>query len=140
MSGNFFFSKSDLNIAFRYIGFIRELVSRPSAPIGLLRVVFKFWAQNRQFGFIVFDRLLQYRVINPPDVVAYMFDEEEEKDWSDIANWDVLRSTLERVGSRVRQLTERLQNLKKTQEARADSDRAAGRGEGVLPREFTKKY
>jgi nuclear cap-binding protein subunit 1 len=108
---------------------MRELVARPGAPAALLRIVFKFWAQNRQFGFIVFDRLLQYRVVNPPDIVAWVFNEEEERDWSDIANWDVLRSTLERVGSRVKQLTARLQTLKKTEEAKADADRAAGKGE-----------
>jgi nuclear cap-binding protein subunit 1 len=111
-----------------YLGLMRELVARPGAPAALLRIVFKFWAQNRQFAFIVFDRLLQYRVVNPPDVLAWVFNEEEERDWSDIANWDVLRSTLERVGSRVKQLTARLQTLKKTEEAKADADRAAGKG------------
>lgn len=122
-----------LNILERYITLLRSLTKSSAARIDLLRSVGRFWARNSQFAGIVVDKLLQYRIVDPVDVVAHIFEGEQPtldaeqptpRDWSDINAWHTLRSTLEKVQIRVVGANGRLEALRKREEDRLDSERA----------------
>lgn len=121
-----------LNILERYIVLLRTLTKSASARLDLLRSVGRFWARNSQFAGIVTDKLLQYRIVDPVDVVAHIFEGEQpaldapaqQRDWADINAWHTLRSTLEKVQIRVAGANGRLDALRKKEEDRLDAERA----------------
>lgn len=125
-----------LNILERYIALLREFTAQSADRLALLRSVSRFWTENSQFSTIVFDKLLQYRIVDPIDVVGWVFGgergsvEEEDsaagRDWSSVTSWDILRMTLEKVQTRVINTTARLQVLRKREEDRVDAEAAAG--------------
>lgn len=122
-----------LNVLERYIVILRESTNSAAARAALLRSASRFWSSNTLFRHIVFDKLLQYRIVDPVDVINFVFEGEEPvldgeitpREWSDISIWDVFRMTLEKVQNRVLAVTLRLENLKKREENRIDTERAA---------------
>lgn len=82
----------------------------------------RFWKRSPQWMLIVTDKLLQYRIIEPSDVVAFVFATKEStlpadmrtsqiRDWSSSVWWDLIRITVEKVNGRVNQLQSRLDAL-----------------------------
>lgn len=122
-----------LNILERYIVILRETTNSTASRSALLRSASRFWSKNSLFRHIVFDKLLQYRIVDPIDVINFVFEGEEPvldgeittRDWSDISIWEIFRMTLEKVQNRVLAVTLRLENLKKREENRIDTERAA---------------
>ena len=122
-----------LNVLERYIVILRESTNSAAARMALLRSASRFWASNTLFRHIVFDKLLQYRIVDPIDVLNFVFEGEElvldgeitPRDWSDLSIWDIFRMTLEKVQNRVLAVTLRLENLRKREENRMDTERAA---------------
>lgn len=122
-----------LNVLERYIVILRESTNSAAARIALLRSASRFWTTNTLFRHLVFDKLLQYRIVDPIDVVNFVFEGEEPildaeivpRDWSDISIWDIFRMTLEKVQNRVLAVSLRLENIRKREENRIDTERAA---------------
>lgn len=122
-----------LNVLERYIVILRESTNSAAARSALLRSASRFWSSNTLFRHIVFDKLLQYRIVDPIDVVNFVFEGEElvldgeitPRDWSDLSIWDLFKMTLEKVQNRVLAVTLRLENLRKREENRMDTERAA---------------
>lgn len=122
-----------MSFGVRYITLIREFTKSAGARLELLQSISRFWAHNSQFLMIVFDKLLQYRVVDPIDVVSWVFAGEQAivmgdnapRDWTNFTTWDVLRMTLEKVQTRVAGATARLEALRKKEENRVDAERAA---------------
>jgi len=119
----------------RYLTLLRELTDSPASRLAFLRSCSRFWKFNSQFTHIVFDKLLQYRLVDPIDVVSWVFSGEQSallddksvspRDWSDINVWEILKMTLEKVQTRVVGSSSRLEALKKKEENRLDAERAA---------------
>lgn len=62
-----------LNIVERYHGLLRQLSSSPSMRAAILASTTRFWARSAQWVLIVFDKLMQYRIVEPADVINFVF-------------------------------------------------------------------
>ena len=125
----------------RYHELLRALSQSPEARVSILHSTCVFWTHSPQWFLIVCDKLLQYRIVEPLDVVTFVFSEpsgdavmEEaspfdvalhapewgnrtHRDWSSFHWWAVLRLTMDKVIGRVNQLSRRVQDLRRTQAA-----------------------
>ena len=118
-----------LNVLERYINLLRHLSSSPPKRVLLLRAVSRFFAAQSQFNFIVVDKLLQYRVIDPIDIVDWAFgttsEAGNEKRWSNLGVWDILRNTMDKVNNRVVTVTGIVEGVR-AKEAAAGTDGDTG--------------
>nr|ASF90199.1 hypothetical protein SPAR04796 [Bartheletia paradoxa] len=127
-----------LNATERYLPLLRSLTPTPVGRLALLRSVSRFWKNNEQLITIVFDKLIQYRIVEPAEVIQWVFSPEEHisegtmdvdsvvsRDWSGGAGWDVLRMTLDKVNGRVLQVRDRLALARRDDEAQRAANRAA---------------
>lgn len=126
--------------------------------IAILAGATRFWAKSPHWVMIVFDKLLQYRIVEPTDVVEFVFSPPRQspsiimagtgddaassfsrlrdgavaRDWSAFTWWDIIRLCVEKVNGRVDQVRKRLENLER-QEAqereRQEAKLAAGETE-----------
>ncbi|PWN49080.1 hypothetical protein IE53DRAFT_370063 [Violaceomyces palustris] len=125
-----------LNIVERYHTLLRQLSSSPAMRIAILAGTTRFWARSAQWVQIVFDKLLQYRIVEPADVIDFIFSPPKnepssilrgsgdevpqsfsrqlaggfERDWSSFNWWMIVRLTLDKVNGRVDQLKKRLED------------------------------
>lgn len=107
---------------YRYLILLRTLASTQAARVELLHTVANFWKRNSQFHLIVLDKLLQYRLVDPADVIAWIFSTNAEgikQSWSDMNNFDLLKTTVGIVESKVDGCRGRLAGVTREQEAKA---------------------
>lgn len=109
-----------LNAIERYLPLLRNLASggtastagagTPEAKADILAASASFWKHNRQMIGIVFDKLMQYQIVDPTDVVAWIFSQElgigEPRTlcapYSLTAyEWDLLKGALDKANGRV---------------------------------------
>jgi len=64
----------------RYHSVLRSLSSSPTARLAILGAASRFWARSAQWTLIVFDKLLQYRIVEPADVITFVFHPPTELD------------------------------------------------------------
>jgi len=126
-----------LNVMERYHELLRSLSQTPDARLSILESTAQFWTQSPQWVLIVCDKLLQYRIVEPVDVVRFVFTSEAgrtdapfalagqspewgptRRDWSSFNWWALLRLTVDKVLGRVTQLTRRVDDLRR----KADTD------------------
>lgn len=100
----------------------------------------KFWRRSQQWVHIVVDKLLQYRIVEPADVVEFIFNPPEDEPatiarmekgegWVGFNTWTLLKLTLEKVNGRVDQLKKRLEEIsRKEAEEQERKDAAAAAG------------
>ncbi|KAE8211404.1 hypothetical protein CF327_g4840 [Tilletia walkeri] len=69
-----------LNVVERYHSVLRQLSSNPNARLAMLGAASRFWARSPQWTLIVFDKLLQYRIVEPADVITFVFHPPTELD------------------------------------------------------------
>lgn len=62
-----------LNIVERYHALLRQLSSTPAMRTAILASTTRFWARSPQWVQIVFDKLMQYRIVEPADIVTFIF-------------------------------------------------------------------
>lgn len=62
-----------LNIVERYHGLLRHLSTTPATRASILGATARHWARSPQWCLIVIDKLVQYRIVEPADVVAFVF-------------------------------------------------------------------
>ncbi|TKY87016.1 hypothetical protein EX895_003693 [Sporisorium graminicola] len=130
-----------LNIVERYHSLLRQLSRSPRMRAAILAGAVRFWTRSQQWIHIVVDKLLQYRIVEPADVVEFVFsppvDEpatiraggDEKEGWVGFNTWTLLRLTLEKVNGRVDQLKKRLEEIeRKEAEEREKKDAAAAAG------------
>ena len=78
-----------LNAIERYLPLLRNLaaggisggVVNAEARGDILTAVARFWKRSRHMIVIVFDKLMQYQIVDPTDVVAWSFDHGGPKAW-----------------------------------------------------------
>lgn len=108
-----------LNIVERYHSLLRTLSGSAAMRLALLRGAARFWSRAPQWLLIVSDKLLQYRIVEPADVVDFIFSHFSADGWADGNAWTLLRLTLNKVNGRVDQLHRRLEAIERDEEARA---------------------
>jgi nuclear cap-binding protein subunit 1 len=105
-----------LNAVERYLPLLRNLAgggifsgagSSPSieARMDILSASATFWKRNRQMIGIVFDKLMQYQIVDPTDVVAWTFGSGLGNGSGplkiDYLQWDLLKAALDKANGRV---------------------------------------
>src|SRR5258708_40159305 len=63
-----------LNVVERYLPVLHAVSGTPDAKFEILEIVSGFWRRNRQFIGIIFDKLMQYQIVDPVDVVSWAFE------------------------------------------------------------------
>ncbi|GAA5880762.1 hypothetical protein JCM16303_004343 [Sporobolomyces ruberrimus] len=111
-----------LNALERYLVLLRNLTPSAAKKQDLLRAVSNFWRRNGQFHLIVLDKLLQYRLLEPSDVISWVFapqvDGEKRKTWADLDLWQTVGVVLRTLESRTEAGRGRLEGLKREEETR----------------------
>ena len=97
-----------LNAVERYLVVLRAVSGSPEAKIHVLELVSSFWQRSRQMVGIVFDKLMQYQIVEPADVVAWVFAHNAGG-----LNWDLLRSAVDKANGRVVVARRRVATLRK---------------------------
>ncbi|KAM0788666.1 hypothetical protein ACM66B_002765 [Microbotryomycetes sp. NB124-2] len=108
-----------LNALERYLQLLRNLTSSGDKRVELLTSVAKFWSLNRQFHLIVLEKLLQYRLVDSIDVVAWCFAQHSTKiTWSDFDLFAALASTIKQVQGKIQMSKMRLDGVRREDETR----------------------
>jgi len=109
-----------LNAIERYLPLLRNLASSGVSSVGgggnaeakadILSAAAAFWRHNRQMVGIVFDKLMQYQIVDPTDVVSWTFlNGAVIGQFSELAGpmnlstfeWDLLKGALDKANGRV---------------------------------------
>lgn len=85
---------------------------------------------------IVFDKLMQYQIVDPSDIIGwcFSFDEANElaKSKIDTQDWDLLKAALDKSIGRVAIAQQKVQSLRKEEEdAKAKAAAAASAAQGA---------
>ncbi|TIB97269.1 hypothetical protein E3Q18_02684 [Wallemia mellicola] len=125
-----------LNVIEKYMEILKKFYQEKEDRIDLLRSVDRFWIKNSQMKKIIVDKLLQYRLLDPTDVINWLFKPNDETfpneiddrnpaiAWSDINFGELLKTTLNKVNSRVYQQGLKLAENKKKDEEEASIAKA----------------
>ncbi|KAI0637657.1 cap binding protein 80-PB [Trametes polyzona] len=105
-----------LNAIERYLPLLRNLASghistgggaNSEARTDIMNAVAVFWKHSKHMILIVFDKLMQYQIVDPTDVVAWTFKhypvvaEGKSKATFNAFQWDLLKSALDKANGRV---------------------------------------
>lgn len=121
-----------LNAVERYLPLLRNLAAgsisnsssggSPSieARMDILSASYSFWKRNRQMVNIVFDKMMQYQIVDPTDVVAWTFATGLGNGAGslkvDFTQWDLLRAALDKANGRVMIARKRVVALRKEED------------------------
>ncbi|KAF9643748.1 hypothetical protein BDM02DRAFT_3181735 [Thelephora ganbajun] len=122
-----------LNAVERYLPLLRNLAAggisssggTPSleARMDILTASARFWKRNRQMVGIVFDKLMQYQIVDPTDVASWTFGSGLGNGKGplkvDHRQWDLLKGALDKANGRVMIARRRVIALRKEDENRA---------------------
>lgn len=97
-----------LNAVERYLTVLRALSGPPEAKEHVLELVANFWKRSHQMIGIVFDKLMQYQIVEPADVVGWVFAHS-----SSGLDWELLRSAVDKANGRVVVARRRVATLRK---------------------------
>ncbi|KAI0733404.1 MIF4G like-domain-containing protein [Fomitopsis betulina] len=101
-----------LNAIERYLPLLRNIASSGGtanieARMDILNAVASYWKRLRNMVVIVFDKLMQYQIVDPTDVVAWTFLHGKAPTGAvsdstfDAFQWDVLKGALDKANGRV---------------------------------------
>ena len=115
-----------LNAVERYLALLRSLGTDPQDKLDFLTAAGSFWRRNDQMISIVFDKLMQYQIVEPTDIIGWCFDNTERKRGKEeIAGtpgvltcheWDLVKAALDKAIGRVAIAQNRVQVLRKEEE------------------------
>ncbi|KAH8074940.1 MIF4G like-domain-containing protein [Cristinia sonorae] len=122
-----------LNAIERYLPLLRNLAgggissgrgSNTEARSDILSAVLAFWKQNNQGVIIALDKLMQYQIVDPTDVITWSFVHAGPKNGEyrtcTAFQWDLIKGALDKANGRVVIAHRRLATLRKE-----DDDNAA---------------
>ncbi|KAJ8515083.1 hypothetical protein ONZ45_g7452 [Pleurotus djamor] len=109
-----------LNAIERYLPLLRHIASAGTSSTGssgnaeaksdILTAAASFWRKNRQLVGIVFDKLMQYQIVDPTDVISWTFNyggiiselnTPSSVKGLTLAGWDLIHSALDKANGRV---------------------------------------
>ncbi|KZT62167.1 hypothetical protein CALCODRAFT_479362 [Calocera cornea HHB12733] len=122
-----------LNAIERYLPLLRNLAKAEGAKAQLLDETQRFWQQDEQRILIVFDKLMQYQILDPVDIINWCFGSVSDTEgvtmdghagrksrWFSTFKWEALRSAMDKANGRVTVAKKRAATLRKEDdEARA---------------------
>ncbi|KAG6333085.1 hypothetical protein ID866_6009 [Astraeus odoratus] len=123
-----------LNAIERYLPLLRVLATSGDleAKRDIVVTVSSFWRRNRQMIGIVFDKLMQYQIVDPTDVVAWTFSSLATggKDSDPLClqtfQWELLKGALDKANGRVTVARKKVVALRKEQDDSIARARARG--------------
>lgn len=129
-----------LNVLEKYHPLLRQMTTSPQMRLVVLSSTARFWSKSPQWIQICVDKLLQYRLVEPTDVVKFVFSpplnmpslvlqgsEENDtmRDWSGFNWWELIKLTVNKVNGRVDQVQKRLDTLEREESDKIEKQRAA---------------
>lgn len=123
-----------LNAIERYLPLLRNLatgsisttgVSSLEARTDILTAVSDFWRRGKHMIVIVFDKLMQYQIVDPTDVVSWAFTHGVERVAGsthpsiNALQWDIIKSALDKANGRVVIARKRVSALRKEADEKA---------------------
>jgi nuclear cap-binding protein subunit 1 len=128
-----------LNAIERYLPLLRNLASggvvggggHPEAKADILTASAAFWKRNRQMVSIVFDKLMQYQIVDPNDVVGWTFvNGAIIGDRGPLSlsafEWDLLKGALDKANGRVMIARRKVTALRKEEDDTRARVKASG--------------
>ncbi|KAL5508487.1 CBC1 [Sanghuangporus vaninii] len=120
-----------LNAIERYLIVLRALAGGAEAKADILHAVAEFWKRNRQMVRIVFDKLMQYQIVEPSDVIAWVFAphaQGEDKDVIrvDAFRWEIIEGALDKANGRVMIAKKKVAGLRKEEDDSRAREKAGG--------------
>lgn len=123
-----------LNVVERYHALLRQLSTAPAMRLAILSSTVRFWHKSPQWILIVADKWLQYRIIEPADVIDFVFappsdqpaivtgtvDVAQQRDWSSFHWWELIKLTVHKVHGRVEQVRKRLESMQRAEMERLE--------------------
>ncbi|KZT12669.1 uncharacterized protein LAESUDRAFT_733291 [Laetiporus sulphureus 93-53] len=121
-----------LNAIERYLPLLRNLApggANTEARMDILNAVYSFWNRSRNMVVIVFDKLMQYQIVDPTDVVSWAFIHSgsgtEGNPSFDAFQWDVLKGALDKANGRVTIARRKVTALRKEEDDNAARAKAS---------------
>ena len=126
-----------LNVVERYLAVLHAVSGTPDAKFEILEIVGGFWRRNRQFVGIIVDKLMQYQIVDPVDVVSWAFEGggggvgggghgnglgEERSEGLSTFQWEMMKSAVDKANGRVYKAQARV-----VQQTKADDDARAAK-------------
>jgi nuclear cap-binding protein subunit 1 len=108
-----------LNAIERYLPLLRTLGSTAENKLDYLNASAKFWRRNSQMISIVFDKLMQYQIVDPSDIIGWSFKSHEDGSATphiSVQGWDLLKAALDKAIGRVAIAHQKVQTLRKEEE------------------------
>ncbi|KAJ7638392.1 MIF4G like-domain-containing protein [Roridomyces roridus] len=140
-----------LNAIERYLPLLRHIASggvssasgsgTPEAKADILTASAAFWKLNRHMVAIVFDKLMQYQIVDPTDVVAWTFVHRGEiRQFSEATGplslsafeWDLLKGALDKANGRVMIARRKVVALRKEDDDNRARVKAKAEGNTVM--------
>lgn len=134
-----------LNAIERYLLLLRGLANPNPAQGGgditeakmdILNAVFAFWQRNRQIIGIVFDKLMQYQIVDPTDIIAWTFINSASGGSEDgigtnplsvgAFEWDLIKGAMDKANGRVMVARRKVAALRKEQDDSIARVKASG--------------
>ncbi|KAJ7179608.1 MIF4G like-domain-containing protein [Mycena filopes] len=138
-----------LNAIERYLPLLRNIASGGASSTGgsgnaeakadILTASAAFWKHNRHMVAIVFDKLMQYQIVDPTDVVGWTFiNRAEIRELSEATGplslsafeWDLLKGALDKANGRVMIARRKVVALRKEDDDTRARDKASGGADG----------
>jgi nuclear cap-binding protein subunit 1 len=128
-----------LNAIERYLSLLRSITRTSEDRADILVGVAKFWERNWQMVGIVLDKLMQYQIVDPGDIVGWVFarstaTETTRKEGIDDSDWEILTAALDKATGRVAIAKRKVVQVRKEEDdvRSRDKARAAGTEDGSM--------
>ncbi|KAI5122169.1 hypothetical protein M0805_007067 [Coniferiporia weirii] len=116
-----------LNAIERYLPVLRALATSTDAKADILHAAANFWRRNRQMVRIVFDKLMQYQIVDPSDVIAWAFTGQGgEPAYIDAFRWEIIEGALDKANGRVAVARKKVSVLRKEEDDSRAREKASG--------------
>lgn len=116
-------------VLLRHISSSSEGVPNKEAKADILSATSVFWKNNQQMVGIVYDKLMQYQIVDPADVITWAFERGHDSDSGlRSTTWDLLKGAIDKANGRVIIATRKLNVLRKEDEERRDRAKANAGG------------
>lgn len=130
-----------LNAVERYLPVLRDIASGAEEKGDVLQAAEAFWRRNPLMVRIVFDKLMQYQIADPSDIIAWAFQPRDEGEGEkvvriDTFRWEIVEGALDKANGRVVISKKKVTALRKEQDDHRARETAGGNmevdGDGKL--------